>query len=146
MHRYRWWGVALLSLCYGVMAAASGPSVFSAWIRALPGDLPAAGYFVLRNSGDQPIDLLRVSGPRFGTVMLHRSERVGGSERMIAVDRVTLPGHGEVRFAPDGLHLMLMDAKPSLKVGETVDLRLDFSEGPPLMAHFVVRAAAATGP
>jgi copper(I)-binding protein len=136
----------LLAFCCSCVAAVPGPSVSSGWIRALPGDLPAAGYLTLHNPGDHAIDLVRVSGSRFDSVMLHRSERVGGSERMVAVERVPVPGHGEVAFAPEGLHLMLMDAKPSLKVGETVDLRFEFSEGSPVIARFVVKDTAATGP
>ena len=129
-------------------AAAPAPpaTIDHAWIRALPGDLPAAGYLVIHNPGDEPLELLRVTSPRFGDVMVHRSEHSGGMERMVTVDRLPIAAHGEAAFTPEGLHLMLMDAKRPLSVGEMVPLRFDFASGATLTAPFVVKGPAAAGP
>ena len=138
-------GAALLMVlhCASVTAA---PFIAGAWIRALPGDLPAAGYLVIQNDGDSALDLKRVSSPRFAEVMVHRSVNVHGQEGMMAVDTLTIPPHRNVLLAPGGLHLMLMDPTPPLQVGETVHLRFEFSSGAAVTAAFPVKPAGAIGP
>jgi periplasmic copper chaperone A len=58
----------ILALC-GVLAhAANTPPPISAtlaWVRWLPGNLPAGGYLTLRNDGDRPATLVSVSSPDF---------------------------------------------------------------------------------
>jgi copper(I)-binding protein len=41
----------------------------------------------------------------------------------------TLPAGGGVRFEPGGLHLMLMQPKSALKVGDSVHFLLRFADG-----------------
>jgi copper(I)-binding protein len=45
---------------------------------------------------------------------------------MSAVEGVELPANRTVQLAPGGYHVMLMDLKRTLKVGERVPLRLTF--------------------
>ncbi|HET8940741.1 MAG TPA: copper chaperone PCu(A)C, partial [Rudaea sp.] len=65
-------------LCASVQAADATLQIHQAWIRWLPGDLPAAGYAVVTNSGDKPRRLLGADSPDYGGVMLHRSFKRDG--------------------------------------------------------------------
>jgi hypothetical protein len=130
----------------GAMAGtgANKPSPLSlsdGWIRLLPGALPAAGYFTLKNSGRARIALTGADTPACGMLMLHKSEDTGGMSSMQDVAQVAVPGGGTVRFAPGGYHLMCMDPKPGLKLGASVPVTLSFQGAPPLTARFDVRGA-----
>jgi len=139
-------------LLAGVLAAAGARAseaahvrAGQAWIRVLPGDLPAGGYVVLSNDGDQPATLRGATSPRYGSVMLHRSSGEGGMSRMAMVDSLVVPAHGKVELAPGGYHLMLMHAVAPVKPGERVPLSLRFADGSTLAVDFAARPANATG-
>jgi copper(I)-binding protein len=114
-----------------------------AWIRVLPGALPAGAYVTLENRGDQHAALTGASSPAYAGVMLHQSSSAGGMERMAMVDEVTIPAHGTASLAPAGYHLMLTNAVHTVKPGDTVRLSLKFSDGSTLPTDFVARPANA---
>jgi hypothetical protein len=114
-----------------------------AWIRVLPGDLPAGAYVTLQNDGDQPAALSGASSTVYADVMLHRSSTEGGMSRMTMVDAVTVPAHGTAALAPAGYHLMLMQPNAPVKPGDTVPLKLIFADGSTLTARFIARPANA---
>ena len=127
-----------------IPAAPSAPSSLSlsdGWIRLLPGNLPAAGYFTLHNNGRAKVALTGADTPACGMLMLHKSQDTGGMSSMQDVTQVDVPGGGNVSFTPGGYHLMCMDPKPGLKLGASVPVTLSFQGAPPLTARFDVRGA-----
>ncbi|MGN6329012.1 MAG: copper chaperone PCu(A)C [Rhodanobacter sp.] len=136
--------LASLLLAGGVQASAADHVHAShAWIRVLPGDLPAGAYVTLHNDSAQPVALTGASSAAYGEVMLHQSSTAGGMSRMSMVDTLTVPAHGDVALAPAGYHLMLMKAKTPVKPGDTVRLTLTFSDGSTLATDFLARPANA---
>lgn len=67
--------------------------------------------------------------PRFGDVSLHETRLVDGISRMCAVPRLTVPPEGAVSLQPGGLHLMLMDARAPVTVGERIEIELQLEDG-----------------
>jgi copper(I)-binding protein len=131
-------------LAGGVQAtAADHVHASDAWIRVLPGALPAGAYVTLRNDSAQPVALTGATSTAYAEVMLHHSSTAGGMSRMSMVDTLTLPAHGEAVLAPAGYHLMLMKAKKPVKPGDTVTLTLKFSDGSTLATDFAARPANA---
>ncbi len=124
--------------------AADAIHASNAWVRWLPGNLPAAGYVTLTNSGDKPVDLdlEHVTSPDYGSVMLHRTVSNGSTSQMEMVEKATVPAHGVLKIAPSGYHFMLEDAKRTLKPGDTVHLRMKFSDGTALDTPFAVKSPA----
>ena len=114
-----------------------------AWLRVLPGDLPAGAYVTLENSGAQPAALKGASSDAYADVMLHQSSSEGGMSRMAMVDSVTVPAHGEATLAPAGYHLMLMKSTHAVKPGDTVRINLKFADGSTLPTDFIARPANA---
>lgn len=114
-----------------------------AWIRVLPGALPAGAYVVLHNGGDAPVALTGASSPAYGEAMLHESSDAGGVSRMHTVGALTIPAHGTQTLAPGGYHLMLMDAKHPVRPGDTVHITLKFGDGNTLPVDFIARPASA---
>ena len=117
-------------------------AVSDAWFRALPGTLPAGGYFTLRNSGTKDAVLSGAESPACSTLMLHKSETKGGMAGMDMVGTLPVPAGGSVSFTPGSYHLMCMGAKPALKPGASVKVTLLFQDGGKLTADFAVRNAA----
>ena len=118
-------------------------SASHAWIRVLPGALPAGAYVVLRNDGDRPVSLTGASSPAYGEAMLHESSRAGGMSRMTMVDALAIPAHGTQALAPGSYHLMLMDAKQPVRPGDIVRVTLKFGDGSTLPVEFLARPAGA---
>lgn len=118
----------------------------AAWIRVLPGALPAGGYVTLHNAGTQPAVLVSASSPSYGMTMLHESSHAGGMSRMQSVAKLVIPVQGGIALAPGGYHLMLMDAKTPVAPGTTVRITLKFADGSTLPVDFAARPASALGP
>ena len=131
--------LALLSL----PARAAGFHVDDAWLRLLPGNVPAAGYFFLRNDGAKAVELTGASSPAFGDVMLHQSVQRSGVASMQDVHAVQVPAGGAVNFAPGGYHLMLMEPVHALKPGQKVPVTLKFADGEAVTVQFDVRGPGA---
>ncbi|MGH8157881.1 MAG: copper chaperone PCu(A)C [Rhodanobacter sp.] len=136
------WLLAGLLAAGGAQAtAADHVHASHAWIRVLPGDLPAGAYVTLRNDGDQPVALSGARSTAYAEVMLHHSSSAGGMSRMTMVDALTVPAHGTAVLAPAGYHLMLMKAATPVKPGDTVRLTLTFTDGSTLATDFIARPA-----
>jgi hypothetical protein len=138
-----------LALSFGVAstaqaAGANAISVKDAWVRWLPNSLPAAGYATLVNASDKPVDLIDISSNDYGDAMLHQTVSNGSSQKMVMVDKLTVPAHGQVAIAPGGYHVMLEDAKHKVAPGDTVHLMLKFSDGETLDTPFAVKSPAQT--
>lgn len=142
-------GAAMLALSATAFAAAPAPpnvQVEHAWIRWLPAKLPAAGYAVIRNVGDEPLRLTGASSPDYGMVMLHHSRLAHGDSTMEMVDHLDIPAHGSVELAPGGYHLMLSQPTHAIKPGDHVKIVFEFAGGAELQTDFSVRPANASGP
>jgi copper(I)-binding protein len=130
-------------------AFAADPSpvqVEHAWSRATPGSSRiGVVYLVLRDAAASDM-LTGASTPVAGRATLHESYREGGLDKMRMLEGVMLPRNKEVAFAPGGRHIMLMDLKQPLKVGETFPLTLEFAHAAPVTATVTVLPVGAPGP
>ena len=125
------------------LAPPKGVHVESAWVRAAPpGAMMLAGYMTLRNDGRVPVVFKSAQSDAFGMVELHRTTIVNGVSTMRAAGEQTIPAGGSLRFEPGGLHLMLMQARHELKVGDKVRFRLHFADGTALDVDAVVSVEA----
>lgn len=112
-----------------------------AWIRVMPGKLPAGAYVVLENHADHAVSLKGATSPTYTSIMLHKSSTEGGMGRMEMVDQLSIPAHGKATLAPGGYHLMLMEATGPVKIGDQVTLMLDFADGSHLKTAFEAKPA-----
>ncbi len=118
----------------------AAPVVSDAWIRAMPGSLPAGGYFTLTNPGSKPLQIVGVKSPACGSAMLHVTHIMGGRAHMMMVDKVDVPAGGKVEFKPGSYHIMCTDPK-DLKPGTNVSVTLEFAGGASVTAPFAVKNA-----
>lgn len=130
-----------LSVSLPAAADEHGLEVSDAYMQTTIPSRPAAGYFTLKNNGDVDRVLVGVSSPGCESIMMHKSEAVGGMEKMLMVDNVPVPAHQSVAFAPGGFHLMCMSPAESMKPGSSVPVTLTFEGGISLISDFPVRSA-----
>jgi periplasmic copper chaperone A len=117
-----------------------------AWIRVLPGGLPAGGYVTLQNTSGQGLAITGAESADYGDAMIHKSSTETGMGRMEMVDKVPVPANGTVAFSPGGYHVMLMQPKHAVNPGDKVVVTFELSDGSKLPVTFVAKAANATGP
>jgi copper(I)-binding protein len=139
--------VPILVLAMGAVlgaCAASGPSagpmaVHDAWIREPMAGAMTAGYLVVDNGTGQADTLTGVMMPSGAMVTLHKTTTDGsGMTGMSPVDAIHVPAGGTVTLEPGGFHLMIDGL--SAKVGDKVELRLQFEHAGTISVQAEVRA------
>jgi copper(I)-binding protein len=138
--------LAILAAASAAASAAPGDlpgglTVADPWMRAIMPALPAAGYFTLSNQTAKARILVGAESPACGRLMLHRSVNQHGEERMVMVQSVTVPAHGQIKFAPGGYHLMCLSPSRDVTPGHSVPVTLRFRGGSAITTRFPVRGA-----
>ncbi|HEY4076761.1 MAG TPA: copper chaperone PCu(A)C [Rhizomicrobium sp.] len=137
----KWLSLAIL-LATAAGAEAAPFEVTDAWFRALPGKLPAGGYFTADNRTGREITITGARADACGMLMIHQSSSKGGMSSMDMVDKVAVPPGGRVSFAPGGYHLMCTDPTPKMKIGTKVPVLFSLSDGSTVAVAFQVRGAS----
>ena len=91
-----------------------------------PGAKTGAVYFTIDNAGKDAERLLRASTPVAAGVALHQMAQRGGMMTMRAVPSLEIGPGAKLELGSSGYHLMLIDLKQPLKVGERFPLTLTF--------------------
>lgn len=133
--------LACLLLFAAATQADKAIKVHDAWIRHIPGDRPVAGYFVVENKGNIDRELVSASSIGFGIIEIHESIEQDGTASMRPVESVTVPAVGRVEFQPGGYHLMMMQRKRDLRVGDVIPVTLEFADGGSQAAVFAIKPA-----
>jgi periplasmic copper chaperone A len=101
------------------------------WSMELPPNAPTvAAYFVIHNDGKTADRLLSVDSPVAGKAELHEHLMQDGLMKMQLVPAVVVPAGGEVKFAPMGYHVMLLELKDKSRLvdGQRFPLTLHFEK------------------
>jgi copper(I)-binding protein len=122
-------------LVAALLAAAAGSalaqvSVSAAWARAtVPGQSGTGAFMTIVSK--QGGKLIGAASPVAGVVELHEMAMDNNVMKMRAISGLDLPAGREVQLKPGGYHVMLLDLKRPLKVGEKVqiELRLETRDG-----------------
>ena len=105
-------------------------AIMNAWVRETDAKAKVnAGYMTLVNVSDADVSLVSVQSPAYDSVEVHRMKTVDGLMKMEHVTDLVIPAHGQVTFAPGGMHLMMMGPHRHLASGEKVDMTLTFATG-----------------
>ena len=135
--------LALLAALVPAFSTAAPPPALraqDAWVRAAPGVDVAAAYLTLHNGGTQPVVVSGVSSPAAEAAMIHETTLVNGRSTMRAHEPLRIAAGETVRFAPEGLHIMLHLLKRPLAAGDEVPLVLLLKGGGSLTVMARVRA------
>lgn len=123
----RWVVAAMIATSVGAHAQRSPDvDVKAAWVRPTVAGQTGTGAFMQLMSRDGA-RLLGASSDVAGVVEIHEMAMEGNVMRMRPIRTLDLPPGGTVELKPGGHHMMLMDLKRPLAVGEKikVELRLE---------------------
>jgi hypothetical protein len=119
-----------LAACGGAGGATRGGiTVSEAWVRPSPMmERAGAAYMVLHNGGAADDKLLSVESDVAQTPELHETKESGGMMSMSPVPNIPVPANGTAKLEPGGFHIMLIGLNRELKVGDKVQLTLNFEK------------------
>jgi copper(I)-binding protein len=105
-------------------------NVSSAWARSTVPGQGGTGAFMTIVSKDGG-KLVGAASAVAGVVELHEMAMENNVMKMRAIPALDLPAGREVQLKPGGYHVMLLDLKRTLKVGEKlqIELRLESRDG-----------------
>jgi len=109
-----------------------------------PGARSGAVFLIILNGGSETDRLLRASTPIAGGVILHQMAMEDGVMKMRAVPSLSVIPGGRLELKPNGYHLMLLDLKQPLKVGEKFPLTLSFERAGSVLITVPVEEMGAT--
>lgn len=97
--------------------------VTGAWVPpTVPGQAVGALYMRLRSAQDAV--LVKVETDASSAAEMHQMTSVNDVMRMRQLDRVALPAGRLVELAPGGRHVMLVDLRQPLRIGDRVRITL----------------------
>ncbi|EGE43254.1 copper chaperone PCu(A)C [Streptomyces sp. SID4928] len=95
----------------------------------------AAGFLVVRNSGDAGDRLTSVTSPLSDDVTIHETK----NQKMREVSSFEVPANGELDLERGGNHIMFMKLKQKPKQGEKVSVELHFEKADPIKVDLPVK-------
>ena len=111
-----------LSACSGE----KGIEVHEVWMRPAAQGENGAVYFVIHNHSSEEDELIGISSDIAEAVEMHESKMNGDVMEMNQVESVPLEAYAEIKFEPGGLHIMLVNLKKHVEVGDEIEVTLHF--------------------
>ena len=104
--------------------------VVSATARpSLEGSYNSAAYLTIHNNTDSDITLIDAKAPSVANnVELHTIATDNGVKKMVKVNNLVIPQKGDLVMQPGGIHIMLMNLKDKLNLGERFNLTIKSKE------------------
>lgn len=139
-------GLLIVAGCSGGNTASPSPSdqiqVSGVWARPVSDNAAGATsaiYLEIRNDGKQADALVKASSDVARMVELHETKMENNVMKMSHVGKVALPAGAKTELKPSGLHIMLINLKRGLKVGDTFTVKLTFERADEREVQVTVR-------
>jgi copper(I)-binding protein len=117
------------NLVWAAAAKTSSIEASGAYIAAVPVTSEnTAAYMILKNPTDHALKLLGGSSPFAQAVEIHKHVHEMSTMKMVHIDSLEIPAHGELKLAPMGLHIMLIGLKDNFRKATHAEFTLRFSD------------------
>ena len=110
-----------------------------------PGARAADAFLSVENKGATTDRLIAASPPVAEIVEVHATTMDGGVMKMRAIPGIEIKGGSKVEFKPGGYHIMLMELKQPLKIGDRFPLTLTFEKAGKIEVLVWVEGMASKG-
>lgn len=112
------------------LTQAADLNIEDAMARAVPPTAKmSAAFMTLTNNADTDLAVIGAESSVAKAVELHNNTMTDGKMKMRQVNQIDLPANQTTELKPGGLHVMLIGLNRALVEGETIDLKLNFSDG-----------------
>jgi copper(I)-binding protein len=142
-----------IALAFGALitgqAHAAGPiGIENAWTRATAAaQTVGGGFMTIVNAGKTDDRLVSATSPVAAEVQIHDMKMEDGVMRMRQLaDGLAVPAGARVELKPRSLHLMFMQLKAPLAVGQSFPVTLKFEKAGAVTTQFRVEAMGAAAP
>ncbi len=127
-----------------VATAGADVHVEDAWSLPLPPtSVNGAAYLTVHNRGSVADRLLEVESDIAGKAELHSHVMQDGQMSMVRLSGVDIPPNASVKFAPGGLHVMLLGLTRPFIRGEQYPLILRFEHAGEVSAVVMIKEQSA---
>jgi hypothetical protein len=103
-------------------------AVRSGWARIADSGATSGAYLEIANNDTVAITLVGITTNDAGAAEVHETMQHDGMAHMMPRTEVRIPAGDVLTMAPGGLHVMLIDVHRALAIGDSVRLRLRFSD------------------
>ncbi|WP_396202173.1 copper chaperone PCu(A)C [Gemmatimonas sp.] len=103
-------------------------AVRSGWARIADSGATSGAYLEIANNDTVAITLVGVTTDDAGAAEVHETMQHDGMAHMMPRTEVGIPAGDVVTMAPGGVHVMLINLRRALVIGDSVRLRLRFSD------------------
>jgi periplasmic copper chaperone A len=131
---------SLASMACAQSAPTASIGIEGAWARVTPeGAKVGAGYVTLKNTGTLSDRLVSATAPELaGRVEIHEMAETNGIMTMRAVTGLEIGAGKSVALKPGGFHIMFLDLKKPLKLGDSVQGTLTFERAGTVAVTYTV--------
>jgi copper(I)-binding protein len=138
----------VLALTSDGWAQSSGSSIKieHAWARAAASaGGTGAAYVTIANAGPVDDRLVAAASAVAAKTELHLGMNENGVMKMEPVSAIDIKAGGQTVLKPGGVHIMLIDLKQPLKVGDTFSLTLIFEKAGKIETQVMIEKAGSMG-
>tara|TARA_B100001093_G_scaffold433723_1_gene430828 strand:- start:398 stop:832 length:435 start_codon:yes stop_codon:yes gene_type:complete len=102
--------------------------VSNSWARLIPNGVGAL-FLEIQNSHPESDVLTQASSPNAKSVMIHQTERKNNITSMKHLMKgINIPANGNISLKPGSYHIMLSGLDKDLKLGDKIEVTLEFSK------------------
>ena len=102
--------------------------VSNSWARLIPNGMGAL-FLEIQNSHPESDILTQASSPNAKSVMIHQTERKNNITSMKHLMKgINIPANGNLSLKPGSYHIMLSGLDKDLKLGDKIEVTLEFSK------------------
>ena len=102
--------------------------VSNSWARLIPNGVGAL-FLEIQNSHPESDILTQASSPNAKSVMIHQTERKNNITSMKHLMKgINIPANGNLSLKPGSYHIMLSGLDKDLKLGDKIEVTLEFSK------------------
>ncbi len=131
---------AVLAISFSQFAWAQSVQISEQWVREAPPNAKVlAAFMMIDNQSEETQTLVAVSSPDFERVEIHQTVEHDGMMHMQQQEQLVIAAKQQVMLKPGSYHLMLMELKRPLIVGDKVELTLKFANKEELVITTPVR-------
>ncbi len=103
-------------------------AIQQSWARIADSGATSGAYMDIVNNDTVPITLVGITTSDASAAEVHETMQQDGMAHMMPRTALRIPAGDIVQMTPGGLHVMLIDLRRTLVVGDSVRLRLQFSD------------------